>query len=176
MVAHHRTDRTHHGHTDVPGDPHSPMVDGFWCSDVLWIFDPANAGTDLDRVRDLARLPELKKLDRYESVAPVTLAVAVNGAQLGAPPHYTRGRCHGRVQPRPMPRQPTLRLTKGASSAGGGEFLDGPDQVVAPAAGEAVGPEAEHLFGVGDGGAPEQHRGARECGAQMGDDPAGRGG
>ncbi len=49
------------------------------------------------------------------------------------------------------------------SSAGGGEFLDRPDQVVAPPAAEAVGPEAERLVGVGDGGAAEQHGGTGKC-------------
>ena len=55
----------------------------------------------------------------------------------------------------PTPRQPTLGLTTRASSTGGGEFLDGPDQVVAPPAGEAIGPEAERLVGIGESGAPE---------------------
>jgi stearoyl-CoA desaturase (delta-9 desaturase) len=81
-VAHHRT---HHRHTDRPGDPHSPVVDGFWYSHVLWIFDPANAATDMSRVRDLARFRELRLLDRYEYVAPGTLVVGllIIGAVLG---------------------------------------------------------------------------------------------
>ena len=63
-----------------------------------------------------------------------------------------------------------------ASSSSGGEFLYSPDQVVTSVATEAVGPEPERMFGVGESSAPEQHRGVRECGAQMSDDPAGRGG
>jgi stearoyl-CoA desaturase (delta-9 desaturase) len=78
-VAHHRA---HHRSTDRPGDPHSPVVDGFWYSHVLWIFDPDHEATDLDRVRDLARFRELRFLDRYEHAAPGALLVAMLG--LGA--------------------------------------------------------------------------------------------
>lgn len=75
-VAHHRK---HHLYTDKPGDPHSPVVDGFWYSHVLWIFDPQNAPTDLKRAGDLARFPELRFLDRYEYVAPAGWAVGCFG-------------------------------------------------------------------------------------------------
>lgn len=61
--AHHRQ---HHRYTDRPGDPHSPLVDGFWYSHALWIFDPDNAETDMGRVQDLARFPELRLLERFE--------------------------------------------------------------------------------------------------------------
>jgi stearoyl-CoA desaturase (delta-9 desaturase) len=72
-VAHHRA---HHRYTDREGDPHSPVVDGFWYSHVGWIFDPDNAGTDLTKVKDLARFRELRLLDRFEYVVPGALAVA----------------------------------------------------------------------------------------------------
>jgi stearoyl-CoA desaturase (delta-9 desaturase) len=73
-VAHHRT---HHRYTDRPGDPHSPAMDGFLYSHVLWIFDPENAVTDLERVRDLAQYPELRFLDRYEHLVPAMTAGAM---------------------------------------------------------------------------------------------------
>ncbi len=75
-VAHHRT---HHRYTDEPGDPHSPNVDGFWYSHVFWVFEPANAHTDLDRVRDLARYRELRVLNRFEHVVPLAAASASFG-------------------------------------------------------------------------------------------------
>jgi stearoyl-CoA desaturase (delta-9 desaturase) len=75
-VSHHRR---HHLYTDRPGDPHSPVVDGFWYSHVLWIFDPANAATDLKRVPDLARFTELRLLDRFEYVVPAVTAAAAFG-------------------------------------------------------------------------------------------------
>jgi stearoyl-CoA desaturase (delta-9 desaturase) len=72
-VAHHRA---HHRYTDRPGDPHSPVVDGFWYSHVRWIFDPQNARTEVERVPDLARFPELRFLDRFEYVVPVLTGAA----------------------------------------------------------------------------------------------------
>jgi stearoyl-CoA desaturase (Delta-9 desaturase) len=71
-VAHHRR---HHLYTDRPGDPHSPVVDSFWYSHVLWIFDPDNAPTEVQRAQDLAALPEMRFLDRYEYIVPAALGV-----------------------------------------------------------------------------------------------------
>lgn len=34
--------RFHHGHTDVPGDPHSPNLDGFWFAHVGWYIRTRN--------------------------------------------------------------------------------------------------------------------------------------
>lgn len=73
-VAHHRA---HHRYTDRRGDPHSPLVDGFLYSHVLWIFERENASTDLARVPDLARFPELRFLDRYEHLVPAVTAVSM---------------------------------------------------------------------------------------------------
>ena len=73
-VAYHRA---HHRSTDRPGDPHSPVLDGFWYSHVLWIFDAENVGTDLTRVKDLARYPELRFLDRFEHLVPGATAAAM---------------------------------------------------------------------------------------------------
>jgi len=75
-AAHHRV---HHRHTDRPGDPHSPRVLGPARSHVLWVFDPANHATDLERVPDLAVYPELRILDRYPHAVPVLTAVATFG-------------------------------------------------------------------------------------------------
>ena len=51
-------------------------MDGFWRSHVRWIFDRENAGTDLTRVRELARYPELRFLDRFEHLVPGATAAA----------------------------------------------------------------------------------------------------
>jgi stearoyl-CoA desaturase (delta-9 desaturase) len=67
-AAHHRI---HHRHSDRPGDPHSPGRDGFWWSQVFWIF--AHREKRLDEVRDLARFPELVWLDRYNFLPAVLL-------------------------------------------------------------------------------------------------------
>jgi stearoyl-CoA desaturase (delta-9 desaturase) len=82
-VAHHRV---HHRFTDRPGDPHSPVVNSFAYSHVLWIFDPKNAQTDLNRVKDLAGFPELRLLDRFQHLVPAVLAVGM--LALGSAMHH----------------------------------------------------------------------------------------
>ncbi len=72
-AAHHRH---HHRHSDQEGDLHSPRLQGFWQSHVGWIFVPQNMGTQVHRVPDLAKFPELLLLDRRWLMPPVLLAVA----------------------------------------------------------------------------------------------------
>jgi stearoyl-CoA desaturase (delta-9 desaturase) len=71
-AAHHRH---HHRVTDTPADPHSPGVHGFLWSHVGWFLTPRNFRTDLSRVPDLAKFPELRWLDRYDIAIPIVLAV-----------------------------------------------------------------------------------------------------
>lgn len=78
-AAHHRH---HHRHADTPGDPHSPRVRGLLWSHMGWFLTPAGFRTDLSRVQDLARFPELRWLDRYDTAVPLALAAALFG--LGA--------------------------------------------------------------------------------------------
>ena len=78
-AAHHRN---HHRHTETEHDPHSPTVYGFWRSHVLWFLTPRGFRTHWERIPDLARYPELRWLDRYDTLVPVLLAVALYG--LGA--------------------------------------------------------------------------------------------
>ncbi|MEO5829889.1 MAG: acyl-CoA desaturase [Rhodanobacter sp.] len=75
-AAHHRH---HHRHADTPSDPHSPRVFGFLWSHVGWFLTPRNFRTDLARVPDLAKYPELRWLDRFDIAAPVLLAMAMYG-------------------------------------------------------------------------------------------------
>ena len=72
-AAHHRN---HHRHADTPADPHSPRVHGFLRSHVGWFLTPRGFRTDLARVPDLARYPELRWLDRYDTAVPVLFAAA----------------------------------------------------------------------------------------------------
>jgi len=74
-AAHHRD---HHRSSDGPEDVHSPLARGFWWSHVGWILAGRYEETRLDRVRDLARFPELVWLDRFHLVPPVLLAVALH--------------------------------------------------------------------------------------------------
>lgn len=75
-AAHHRH---HHRHTDTPQDPHSPRVYGFLWSHIGWFLTPRNFRTDLSRVPDLAKFPELRWLDRYDIAIPVVLAICMYG-------------------------------------------------------------------------------------------------
>jgi stearoyl-CoA desaturase (delta-9 desaturase) len=79
-VAHHRE---HHRFTDQPGDPHSPVIDTFWYSHVMWIFEPENAATRLDIVPDLAVFPELRLIDRFEHLVPGVFAAGMFLAGVG---------------------------------------------------------------------------------------------
>ena len=75
-AAHHRN---HHRNADTTRDPHSPGVWGFLWSHVGWFLTPRNFRTDLSRVPDLAKYPELRWLDRYDIAIPVVLAVCLYG-------------------------------------------------------------------------------------------------
>jgi stearoyl-CoA desaturase (delta-9 desaturase) len=67
--------RHHHLHSDTERDVHSPRQRGFWYSHVGWIFARRHAKTDLVKVDDLARYPELMWLHRYELVPAIALGV-----------------------------------------------------------------------------------------------------
>ena len=73
-AAHHRN---HHRHTDTPLDPHSPRVHGLLWSHVGWFLTPHAFRTDWSRIPDLAGYPELRWLDRYDTLVPVLLAVSL---------------------------------------------------------------------------------------------------
>ena len=75
-AAHHRN---HHRHADTGRDPHSPGIYGFLWSHMGWFLTPRNFRTDLSRVPDLAKYPELRWLDRFDIAIPVLLAAAMYG-------------------------------------------------------------------------------------------------
>ncbi len=64
-AAHHRH---HHAFSDQPNDVHSPVQRGFWFAHIGWLFSPPHRVTHIDRVRDLARYPELRWLDENSSL------------------------------------------------------------------------------------------------------------
>jgi len=73
-VSHHRH---HHSHSDTAHDEHSPGWRGFWMAHAGWIFEPANRAVRWERVRDLARYPELVWLERHWYVPPFLLAMGL---------------------------------------------------------------------------------------------------
>jgi len=70
-AAHHRQ---HHATVEQPDDPHSPEHHGLWWSHTGWFLSREHFATREDRVRDWLRYPELRFLDRFDVVVPVTLA------------------------------------------------------------------------------------------------------
>jgi stearoyl-CoA desaturase (delta-9 desaturase) len=81
-AAHHRH---HHRHADTDQDIHSPRH-GFWRSHMGWFLTPRSFATDQSAIKDLARFPELRLLDRFDILVPVLLAGALYalGTWLGA--------------------------------------------------------------------------------------------
>ena len=73
-AAHHRH---HHRHSDEEDDVHSPHRDGFFWSHMGWITCKGNFPTNYKAVPDLVKFPELRFLDRFETVVPIILAVSL---------------------------------------------------------------------------------------------------
>lgn len=69
------THRHHHRHSDTPSDPHSPIQKGFWWAHMGWLASEEHDDTDMKMIRDLAKYPELRWLEKYHWVAPLLMAV-----------------------------------------------------------------------------------------------------
>lgn len=67
--------RHHHLHSDTEHDVHSPRRRGFLYSHVGWIFSRQHDATDLVKIADFARYPELMWLHRLELLPPIALAI-----------------------------------------------------------------------------------------------------
>jgi stearoyl-CoA desaturase (Delta-9 desaturase) len=67
--------RHHHLHSDTQHDVHSPRHRGFLYSHVGWIFARQHDTTDLVKVADFARYPELMWLHKYELLPAIVLGV-----------------------------------------------------------------------------------------------------
>ena len=75
-ASHHRK---HHAHADQPSDPHSPTQHGLLWSHFLWFASRNNFPTEHARVKDLSRFPELRFLDRFDTLVPALLAASTFG-------------------------------------------------------------------------------------------------
>jgi stearoyl-CoA desaturase (delta-9 desaturase) len=69
--------RTHHKFSDKEGDVHSVLRDGFLWGHLGWIFSKKFEETDTDKIKDFAKYPELRWLDRWWVVPPATLAIVL---------------------------------------------------------------------------------------------------
>jgi stearoyl-CoA desaturase (delta-9 desaturase) len=70
-AAHHRH---HHRYTDKEQDVHSPLRHGFWWSHIGWLTSRSNFATRMQYVKDWAQYPELRYLNRFDTVVPILLA------------------------------------------------------------------------------------------------------
>ncbi len=73
-ASHHRH---HHANSDKPDDSHSPVQHGFFWSHITWFLTNKNFMPKSERVKDLLRYPELKFLDRFDIIAPLSLAISL---------------------------------------------------------------------------------------------------
>lgn len=73
-ASHHRH---HHRYTDQEADVHSPSRHGFWWSHIGWLTSKANFPTNYKYVAEWARYPELCWLNRFDTVVPFLLALAL---------------------------------------------------------------------------------------------------
>ena len=69
--------RDHHRYSDKPDDPHSMKLYGFLYSHIGWILSDDFNQTELKKVKDLARFPELVFLDTYHALPPIILGTIV---------------------------------------------------------------------------------------------------
>ena len=70
----------HHKYADRDGDPHSPMVSGFYYAHIGWFLHDARHETlppTNPVIRDFSRVPEIAWLDRWYVVPPALLALAL---------------------------------------------------------------------------------------------------
>lgn len=69
--------RHHHQHSDQEEDYHSPTMRGFWWSHIGWMTSARNFPTCYERVKDLAKYPELVFLNRFDLIIPALLGVGL---------------------------------------------------------------------------------------------------
>ena len=71
-AAHHRR---HHQHSDMEGDPHSPVKRGWFYAHIGWIFSGKQNENDLSNVKDLVKFSELRWLNKYHLLPGLCLSV-----------------------------------------------------------------------------------------------------
>ena len=67
-ASHHRH---HHKVSDEFADPHSPVAHSFLWSHVGWFLATGNFRSRVELIKDFAKFPELRFLDRFDTVVPI---------------------------------------------------------------------------------------------------------
>ncbi|MBA3542514.1 MAG: acyl-CoA desaturase [Deltaproteobacteria bacterium] len=73
-AAHHRH---HHKYSDEPSDIHSPRQRGFWWSHMFWILGSRHKATDMERIKDFAKYPELRFMNRFDLPLAIAWGFAI---------------------------------------------------------------------------------------------------
>lgn len=73
-AAHHRL---HHRHADTEDDAHSPRWQGLLRSHIGWFLTRENFVTRWEAIPDLKKFPELRFLDRFDTLVPILLGLAL---------------------------------------------------------------------------------------------------
>jgi len=73
-AAHHRL---HHKNSDKPNDIHSMKQNGFFWSHIGWFLCHRHDATEWDQIKDFAKYPELRWLNRYHVVPSVVLGAGL---------------------------------------------------------------------------------------------------
>ncbi|MGD9008538.1 MAG: acyl-CoA desaturase [Desulfobacteraceae bacterium] len=73
-AAHHRH---HHRFADRDNDVHSPLQHGFWWSHIGWLTSRDNFPTRFRYVQEWIRFPELRWINRFDTVIPILLAGSI---------------------------------------------------------------------------------------------------
>src|SRR5690606_12452545 len=73
-ASHHRN---HHRHSDTEADFHSPVTRSMWWAHMGWFLTPRGFATDWSSIRDPERYPELRWIDRLDTLIPVALAAGL---------------------------------------------------------------------------------------------------
>ena len=67
--------RRHHAHSDEAADVHSPLQRGFWWSHVGWFLCTRHDDTDLATIKDFAKYPELRWMNRFHAIPGIALGI-----------------------------------------------------------------------------------------------------
>jgi stearoyl-CoA desaturase (delta-9 desaturase) len=67
------THRQHHKYSDTERDVHSPLLRGFWYAHMGWWLGRDHEHARLDVIQDYARYPELRWIDKYHVIGPLSL-------------------------------------------------------------------------------------------------------
>ena len=87
--------RHHHKFSDKEKDIHSPRQVGFWWSHMFWFTARCHFPVKTDLIKDYIKFPELRFIDRFDTIIPVLCAIFLflsgNFLESNYPDFHTNG-------------------------------------------------------------------------------------